>query len=101
MLQFWKISTNALPRCAAAARSTDDARDQADVLLRHLQLRHERRQRGQDGVFAAARAPAHFLVGLVVLRGQLAVRCHASMIDAASSARPWATTVPAQSRRRT
>ena len=22
MLQFWKISTNALPRCAAAARST-------------------------------------------------------------------------------
>lgn len=44
-----------------------DARDEDDVLLRQPQLGHEALHRGEDGVVAAAGAPAHFLVGLEVL----------------------------------
>ena len=40
-------------------------------ILAHPELRQERLDAGQDRVVAAARAPAHLLVGLEVLRGQL------------------------------
>ena len=48
-------------------RRAADAGDEDDVLARHAELRHERLQRGEDRVVAAARAPADFLVGLEVL----------------------------------
>src|SRR5262249_44029684 len=50
-----------------------DAGDDDEVLPRHLQFRQERLERGQDGGVAAPGAPAHFLVGLEVLGGQLLV----------------------------
>src|SRR5438045_4509935 len=53
--------------CGAA-----DPGDEDDLLARQAELRHEALQSGQDGVVAAAGAPADLLVGLEVLRGELA-----------------------------
>ena len=48
-----------------------DAGDEDDVLLRQPELGHEALHGGEDGVVAAAGAPAHLLVGLEVLHGLL------------------------------
>src|SRR5205823_498729 len=48
-----------------------DARHEHDLLPRDVQLGHQLLHRGQDGEVAAARAPAHFLVGDEVLLRQL------------------------------
>ena len=48
-----------------------DARDEHDVLPRHAEVRHHLLGLGEDRVVAAARAPAHLLVGHEVLPGQL------------------------------
>src|SRR5262249_888155 len=47
-----------------------DAGDEDDLLAWKAELRHEALDGGEDGVVAAARAPAHLLVGLEVLRRQ-------------------------------
>src|SRR5258706_7797442 len=44
-----------------------DAGHHHELLARDAELREDRLHRGQDRVVAAARAPAHFLVGLEVL----------------------------------
>jgi hypothetical protein len=49
------------------ARGAADAGDEDDVLARDAELGHEALHRGEDRVVAAARAPAHLLVGLEVL----------------------------------
>ena len=50
------------------ARGAADPGDEDDVLARDPELGHEALHRGEDRVVAAARAPAHLLVGLEVLR---------------------------------
>ncbi|PSK43210.1 hypothetical protein B0E38_07886 [Streptomyces sp. 111WW2] len=50
-----------------------DAGDEDDVLAGEAELGHEALHGGEDGVVAAAGAPAHFLVGLEVLHGLLAL----------------------------
>ena len=52
------------------ARGAADAGDEDDALARDAELGHELLDGGEDRVVAAARAPADFLVGLQVLRGQ-------------------------------
>src|SRR5439155_20378463 len=50
------------------ARGAADTGDEDDLLAREAELGHERLDGGEDGVVAAARTPAHLLVGLEVLR---------------------------------
>jgi hypothetical protein len=53
------------------ARRAADARHEHDPLALEAELGHEALDDVEDRVVAAARAPAHFLVGLEVLRRQL------------------------------
>ena len=53
------------------ARGTADPGDEDDPLAREPELGHEALDHVQDRVVAAARAPAHLLVGLEVLRLEL------------------------------
>jgi hypothetical protein len=48
------------------AGAAADAGDEDDVLLGQAEFGHEALHGGEDGVVAAAGAPAHFLVGLEV-----------------------------------
>src|SRR5216683_2621195 len=54
-------------------RRAADPGDDHQVLARDLQFRQEALEGGQDGVVAAARAPANFLVRLEVLSRELLV----------------------------
>ena len=84
------------------ARGAADAGDEDDLLAREAELGHEALHRGEDGVVAAARAPADLLVGLEVLRRQrqaLAVRAVSSPLQRRRSIALLVTASP-RSRRR-
>ena len=66
------------------ARGAADPGDEDDVLALEAELGHERLDGGEDRVVAAARAPAHLLVGLEVLLRQL----HEPVAVAALAHRP-------------
>ena len=61
------VGVHVVGRAARAA----DAADEDDVLARVAEVGHDPLRLGQDGVVAAARAPAHFLVGDEVLAREL------------------------------